>query len=94
MPVRFCRQSQTPDSGEPDDAVGISGIEIRKMRFAHKSDGGPLDSIGGAGRDGLASSLKARGVDVEGVRAAQAPSSGWLETTVQANRRSPAAFAA
>ena len=67
LPVRFCRQSQTPDSGEPDDAVGISGIEIRKMRFAHKSDGGPLDSIGGAGRDGLASSLKARGVDVEGV---------------------------
>lgn len=61
LPVRFCRQSQTPDSGEPDDAVGISGIEIRKMRFAHKSDGGPLDSIGGAGRDGLASSLEGQG---------------------------------
>lgn len=67
-PVRFARQSGAPDSNSPKSTEDASGVEIRRMRFSHKSGSSPLESIGAAAQDGCSSRSEPKGIDVEGVR--------------------------
>lgn len=66
-PVSFRHRPEVPDFGKPSSEDAAPGVEIRRMRFAHKQSSSPLESLGGANHDRRSSASGPKGIDVKGV---------------------------
>lgn len=65
-PVSFRHRPEVPEFGKPSSEDAAPGVEIRRMRFAHKQSSSPLESLGGANHDRRSSASGPKGIDVKG----------------------------
>lgn len=64
-PVSFRHRPKMSDFGKPSSEDAALGVEMRRMRFAHKQGSGPLESLGGANNGRRSSPSGPEGIDVK-----------------------------